>query len=226
MPLTKIEKTTLRSLVYQQLKELIISAELLPGQRISLRKLAENLDVSTMPVREALWRLEAEKIVVIEDNKTIKVSELSNSELHEITGIRLLLEPEAAQIACDLRPERSLRKLKKLQRDMEESITNHKRYLKINREFHFSIYRLANAPNLLGIIDNLWARIGPYFNIQVIDSEHLRTVNTPCHERMLVALTTRDKDMIKDALYVELNATHDRVLPLLNNNQKSLSGTQ
>ena len=57
MKLNKIESKTLRQKVYELLKEKIITAEILPGQKISLRNLAEMLDVSLMPVREALWGL-------------------------------------------------------------------------------------------------------------------------------------------------------------------------
>jgi DNA-binding GntR family transcriptional regulator len=58
-----IESKTLRQKVYELLKEKILTAEILPGQKISLRNLAVMLGVSLMPVREALWQLESEKVV-------------------------------------------------------------------------------------------------------------------------------------------------------------------
>ncbi|MBW2283524.1 MAG: GntR family transcriptional regulator, partial [Deltaproteobacteria bacterium] len=66
MGFAKIQKKTLRQQVYEQLKERMITAEILPGEQITLRNLAERLGVSLMPVREALWQLESEGAVVIE----------------------------------------------------------------------------------------------------------------------------------------------------------------
>ena len=72
MTLARIEKKTLRQTVYDQLRESIIAAELLPGEPITLRQLAEKFEVSQMPIREALWQLEAEGVVVINQNKSIR----------------------------------------------------------------------------------------------------------------------------------------------------------
>ncbi len=60
MKISKIPKKTLRQLVYEELKERIISADLIPGQEINILELSENMGVSTMPVRKALRQLDSE----------------------------------------------------------------------------------------------------------------------------------------------------------------------
>lgn len=215
MTLARIEKKTLRRVVYEKLKESIIGTELLPGEVISLRGLATKLGVSLTPIREALWQLDAEGIVVIESNQSIRVNELTPEELEEVTRLRILFETEAAERACDLRPESCLPALKVLVEDMWQSLENHRLYLKQNRQFHFGIYEMADSPLLLRMIDSLWARIGPYFNIRVIDPEHLRKVNTPCHQVMYEALAARDKRKMAQALKTELGSTRGIVQPLL-----------
>ena len=72
MVLEKITTVTLRQKVYEQLRSKILGAELLPGEVISLRGLAEKFGVSILPVREAVWQLESEKILVVESNKKIQ----------------------------------------------------------------------------------------------------------------------------------------------------------
>jgi DNA-binding GntR family transcriptional regulator len=213
--LVKIEKKTLRRVVYERLKESIIITELLPGEVISLRGLATKLGVSPTPIREALWQLDAEGIVVIESNQSIRVNELTPVELEEITRLRILFESAAAERACDLRPDSCLPYLKTLVDGMWQTIENHKLYLKKNRQFHFGIYELAESPLLLRMIDSLWARIGPYFNIRVIDPDHLRQVNTPCHQKMFEALAARDKRKMRQALTAELGSTRGIILPLI-----------
>ena len=101
----KISSKTLRHAVYLQLRERIISGKLLPGQSISLRNIAEQLGVSISPVRDAVWQLESEKILVVESNKSIRVNSLDAEEMQEALNIRLLLETQAAEMACELRSE-------------------------------------------------------------------------------------------------------------------------
>ena len=112
----KISVKTLRQEVYDQLRDKIISAEILPGESISLRDLAAKFGVSLMPVREALWQLESEKIIVIESNKRIHVNTLTAKEMEEALRLRVLLESMAAERACDLRPDEEIPKLKQLLR--------------------------------------------------------------------------------------------------------------
>jgi DNA-binding GntR family transcriptional regulator len=101
MKLSKIENTTLREKVYTILREKIMLAEITPGERLTLRGIASQLDVSLIPVREALFRLESEKAIEIISNKHIQVKELSRTEIEEIYKIRIALESMAVERACD-----------------------------------------------------------------------------------------------------------------------------
>ena len=80
----KITSVTLRQKVYEQLRAKILGAELLPGEIINLRGLADRFGVSLLPVREAVWQLESEKILVVESNKKIPSTELI-SEFSSVT---------------------------------------------------------------------------------------------------------------------------------------------
>src|SRR4030042_2047611 len=122
MGIEKISVKTLRQKVYDQLRDKIISAEILPGESISLRELAAKFGVSLMPVREALWQLESEKIIVIESNKRIHVNTLTAKEMEEALRLRLMLESLAAEKACDLMPEVEIPKLKHLVESMEATL--------------------------------------------------------------------------------------------------------
>ena len=116
MVIEKITNITLRQKVYEQLRAKILGAELLPGEVISLRGLAEKFGVSMLPVREAVWQLESEKILVIESNKRIQVNHLTNMEFKEVLNLRLLLESEAVDKACKARPKKQSPKSKKFSR--------------------------------------------------------------------------------------------------------------
>jgi DNA-binding GntR family transcriptional regulator len=215
LPLKRINNKTLRQTVYENIRKSIIAAELLPGEVISLRSMAASLGVSQMPVREALLQLEREKVVVIESNKSMRVNKLKPNELDEILWIRLTLEKMAAEKACDLRPDSCLPRMEALIADMWDSTDKPKDYFRKNVKLHFSIYQLARSPNLLQIIDGLWARIGPYLNIQMLGRAHIQKVAMSCHESMVQALAERDKAKMCKAIEEDLGRTADRIRPLL-----------
>lgn len=211
MKLNKIESKTLRQKVYELLKEKIITAEILPGQKISLRNLAVMLGVSLMPVREALWQLESEKVVIIQSNRHMRVNNLTTQEMEEAYRIRFTLETMAAKMACDLRSGSDLSNVKSILSELHESIKEPRLYLKVNRRFHFEIYRLSKSPMLVDIIDGLWARVGPYLYLHTTERRDL-SVPMKFHDAMFEALVERDKRKMKRALGGDLKTASGDIL--------------
>lgn len=226
MKLEKIRTKTLRQMVYDQLREKIISADILPGEQISLRDLAVRFGVSLMPVREALWQLESENVIVIESNKSMRVNNLTPEQMEEVLRIRLTLETTAVERACDLRPQSALSKLDRLMSDMDRCIGNPKKYLEKNRQFHFTLYSLAESPILLDIIDGLWARIGPYLYIQTHRQEDLSKA-MKYHRAIFEALVERNKKKIVEALWGDLEDAAEVIRPFLHGpeNEDRAEGT-
>jgi DNA-binding GntR family transcriptional regulator len=214
MAIEKISVKTLRQEVYDQLRDKIISAEILPGQTISLRELAQKFGVSLMPVREALWQLESERIIVIESNKRIRVNTLTAKEMEEALRLRLMLESTAAERACDLRPEEAVPKVKNLLETMETSVDRPKIFMRRNTQFHFSIYSYADSPLLLEIINRLWARVFPYvFTYFFITQDNSKAMKR--HWKMFQGLAERNKKKLTDALREDLEAAAAVIIPAL-----------
>ena len=205
MKLNKIDSKTLRQKVYDQLRREIITGEILPGQSIRLRDLAEEFGVSLMPVREALWQLESEKVIVIESNRSIHVNGLTAREMQEAIEIRLMLETTAAQRACELRPDSAVPKVKRLLDDMQAAIDKPKRYMMKNNQFHFAIYSYSDLAILLQMIDWLWARVGPYVFIHATKVGDL-SPTMKCHEDMYEAFVEKDKEKMTEALQGDLKS--------------------
>ncbi len=214
MVIEKIAVKTLRQEVYDQLRDKIISAEILPGQTISLRELAQKFGVSLMPVREALWQLESERIIVIESNKRIRVNTLTAKEMEEALRLRLLLESTAVERACDLRPEEAIPKVKRLLEAMEASVGRPKIFMRRNTQFHFSIYSYADSPLLLEIVNRLWARVFPYvFTYFFMTQDNSKAMKR--HWKMFQGLAERNKKKIMDALREDLEAAAGVIIPIL-----------
>jgi DNA-binding GntR family transcriptional regulator len=214
MVIERISVKTLRQEVYDQLRDKIISAEILPGETVSLRGLAEKFGVSLMPVREALWQLESEKIIVIESNKRIRVNTLTAKEMEEALRLRLLLESTAAERACDLRPEEAVPKVRGILEAMEASLDRPKIYMRRNTQFHFSIYAYSDSPLLLDMLNRLWARVFPYsYTYAIVNHDKADAMRS--HWQMFEAFAERDKKRLTEALRQDLEQAARRIIPAL-----------
>ena len=94
-----IEIRSVSEQVTNEIRRSILAGTLSPGQNLSLRKLAEQLDVSFIPVRDALRVLEAEGLVVNPPGRSATVALLDLEEFHAIYRVRRLLEPDLARHA-------------------------------------------------------------------------------------------------------------------------------
>jgi DNA-binding GntR family transcriptional regulator len=203
MKIEKIENKTLRQKVYKILKEKMITAEILPGEQISLRDLAGRLDVSLSPVRDALLQLESERVVVIERNRSIHVNNLTAEEMDEVLRLRITLETMAAERACDVRPQKVLRVLEQMLSDMRKSMDMPKKYVKHNQRYHFTLYASAASPILFDMISGLWARVGPYIYLHVRERDDI-SVAMGHHEAIYDALSRQDKKKMAKAIRNDL----------------------
>lgn len=215
MGLKRLENKTLRQKAYELLKEQMTTAEIFPGQKISLRSLADQLGVSLIPVREALWQLEFEKTVVIESNRQMYVNVIDEKTLAAIPCIRLSLESMAVEMACDLRKDSALPGIQKLLGELHEAMGNAKRYLKKNQEYHYAICALAESPVLLEVVDKLWTRLGPYIYLVAREKQDLLTA-MKFHDPMYQALVDRDKEKMVSSLRGDLIAAAEGINKFLN----------
>ncbi len=87
--------------VYQELRRRILMLQLAPGQPLHEAELIEQLGSSRTPIREAVQRLAAEKLVVLRPRQTPFVAPILASELAQLSEIRMVLEPECARLAAE-----------------------------------------------------------------------------------------------------------------------------
>lgn len=203
MKLERIDNATLREKVYSILREQITTAEIKPGERLTLRGLTEQLHVSIAPVREALFQLESEKVVEIFSNKHIQVRKLSKAEIEEIYRLRVMLESTVVERACDVLTTDGLVDIKEKLDILQGATKKAHDYIKKNRDFHFAIYRRAESPIALDLITNLWARVGSYVFLHFSHSKDV-SLNMEHHVTMYEALAARDKKALVHALRQDL----------------------
>lgn len=103
--LLQADRPNLTEQVYEQLIDILIRGELQPGDVIVERRMAERLNASRTPVREALGRLEAEGLVYKQPSRGVTVSPFSTEAFVELLNVRQLLEAEAARLAAGRIPQ-------------------------------------------------------------------------------------------------------------------------
>jgi DNA-binding GntR family transcriptional regulator len=208
-----IAPTTIRAQVYEQLKNKIISAEILPGEVVTIQGLADGFGVSLMPVREALWQLESERVIVIESNKRIYVNRLTGPEVEDILRVRLVLETMAAEEACRRRVDSTLKGVRRHLEAMEASLRNQKAYMLANSQFHLGIYAQAGSPMLLQLIRWLWVRIGPYLVMSSTEENSRRAMKV--HRGMFDAFSQRDASKMRKCLQEDLRSAAKVIVEML-----------
>jgi DNA-binding GntR family transcriptional regulator len=208
-----IASTTIRAQVYEQLKNKIISAEIRPGEVVTIQGLADGFGVSLMPVREALWQLESERAIVIESNKRIYVNRLTGPEVGDILRVRLVLESMAAEAACRHRNDAALKEVRRHLEAMEANLGNQKAFMLANSQFHLDIYAHAGSPMLLQLIRWLWVRIGPYLVMSSTEDQNRRTMQL--HQGMFDAFVQRDAGKMRKCLQEDLRRAAKIIVGML-----------
>jgi DNA-binding GntR family transcriptional regulator len=208
-----IDKGTLRTKVYAYLRERIIAGELLPGEPVTLRGLSAELGVSVAPVREALVQLESEKVVLRRDNRDYRVNSLSRDLLDELFKIRRMLEPYLCERACRVRPDSAVAEAARIVKAMRGSRGDPKGFISLNHDFHFFVYSLADQPIMLSIVSQLWARLGPYFTINLGKQDLKQTLDI--HAAMVSAFAEKDARRFTAMLLADMKFSYAYVAPLI-----------
>ena len=115
----------------------------MPGVAITLRGIAESLDVSPMPVREAATRLIAEGAFEVSSKRRISVSQMTHEKFDELVYARLSLEPELSALALPFIDAKRLKSLIDIDNKLDFAIStgNIEDYTKYNYQFHFRRYK-------------------------------------------------------------------------------------
>jgi DNA-binding GntR family transcriptional regulator len=206
----RIERVTLGDRVYEELRDLIIGGELAPGDKLSLRSVADTLGVSIMPVREAVSRLVADEALEVLPNRAVSVPLMTRDKFRELTRIRLVVECFAAEQAALGRAAADLRVVAAFdaafRREARSAEPDPARAVRANKDLHFAIYRASRMPSLVAIIEGLWLKIGPVLNLDLkLSPDRLAHGGAEVHHaRAIAAIEARDAHGARVALAADI----------------------
>ncbi len=213
-------RATLRDRAYEGLRDLLIAGQLAPGEKLSMRQLAAGLGISPMPVREAVHRLVAERALEVQPQSAVRVPLMTREHFLELTRIRINLEGLAAELAAGRITPIQLAEVRRQHERFRNSARSAKPnpsvVIRANQKLHFAIYRCAQMPTLLLMIETLWLRIGPVLIFDLRSSpRRLHTLAAhECHEHLVSALEQHDAGAAQRALARDIESAAEYILSL------------
>jgi GntR family colanic acid and biofilm gene transcriptional regulator len=196
-----IAQGSLSQRAYSVLREGLINGHFRPGQRLVMQDLADQLGTSITPVREACMRLVSEGGLQLRSGRFAIVPPMTLERYTEVRLMRLELEGLAAQYAAErATPEgiAGLHAIHPLYAAADNADVADEAY-RLNRDFHFAVYRMSKMEMLVSHIESLWTVMGPMLTIFFINGS--RTYyGAKCHERVIACIEAGDGRAARDAI--------------------------
>lgn len=199
--------------ICSQLRTEILHGDVAPGSKLAQVGLAERFGVSRIPVRDALAILAGEGLVQPLSNATAIVTRMSVEELQELYELRLSVEPKTTEIAVPNVGRADVLFMRKQLAIMSEPI-DARTWLAANTEFHAAVYRRANRPRTIELIEHLRRLTDRYvyLHLEVIgQTGHIGSE----HDDILAAVESGDAATTARLTSEHLGKTHDHILEYL-----------
>jgi DNA-binding GntR family transcriptional regulator len=203
-----IESRSVVEQVTTEIRRSILSGALAPGQEFSLREIATILNVSFIPVREALRSLESEGLVVTRPGRSALVAPLDLADLRAIYRLRRTLEPEIASRSCPLLSDDELDELERKAHEFGHEGLRIDEIFDAHHDFHMALLAPAATAWDLRMLNTLWRAAERYIRIGFgrLDTdprEHDR--REKAHEDLLATFRRRNPGEVVDAVLKHLD---------------------
>jgi DNA-binding GntR family transcriptional regulator len=155
-------ETSKHEAAYRKIRERIIDGRYGPGHRLVLSSLARDLDISPVPVREAIRRLEAEGLVRFEHNVGARVATLDEEQWEQLVEMLALLDGYAVMRAAPHITSAAIAEAQELNDALRRCLAgplDNEEVMALHRRFHRRIYRFADNDHLVEALDRVWDRI-------------------------------------------------------------------
>ena len=190
--------------VYQLLRCNLLCGRIEPGMALTIRGLAEKLEVSPMPVREALHRLGCEGAVEVKDNRRVIVPMMTAKKFTELCELRILLETHAATAALPYIDKQHIAQLEQIDEHINAAVDagEVEEISLINQDFHRSLYSANPHQISVPLIESLWLQLGPFSRIAINKLEKFYPVDH--HVEAIAALKARSETDLQQAITADI----------------------
>lgn len=197
---------------YRRLREAIIGGEFAPGTPLRHSELTEAFGVSLIPIREAIRKLEVERLVDSVPNKGARVASISLDDVRDVYATRIVLEAEALRRAWPNLDREAIEEVRRIRREMVDRVRrDDPRFYELHRRVHFSLYEPSRSPWLLHLIEILWSHTERYRRL----AARLKTFvdeGRDLHGVVIDAIADGDLESATEALRRDLERTANLIL--------------
>ncbi|MEJ6398987.1 GntR family transcriptional regulator [Yoonia sp. 208BN28-4] len=200
LPLRPTDTTSAHERVYRALRTQIMHGVVTPGEALTLRGIGKQFDVSMTPAREAVRRLVAEGALSLSSSGRVTAPALSNERIEELASLRAMLEPELASRALPRAHFALIERLETINNSVSQMIARHDAigYIRVNLEFHRTLYLRAQAPAMLAMTETVWLQLGP--TMRALYGRLNRTEPPHNHKLIIAALKAGDDPSLRLAV--------------------------
>lgn len=208
---------SLQAIVYERILEAIVRLDLAPGARLVEGRLATQLGVSRVPVREALRQLERDQLVVVHPRRGATVASLTSRDADEVYTLRITLEALAARLAAENASGEQIRAMEATLRQAAE-ITSRDldQFYALGTQFHSQVVLASGNEKLAVLLKVISHHVARLRVIQARStSPELMQRSSEQHREICQAIARREAERAEQLMEEHVRRSRQRVLPLL-----------
>ena len=195
LQVTMDEFLPLRDVVFNTLRQAILTGELKPGERLMEIHLANKLGVSRTPIREAIRKLELEGLVTMIPRRGAEVAQITEKSMNDVLEVRRAMDALCVELACDRITPEELQDLKKACDTFEAAVKTDdiKQIAQADVAFHDIIYAATDNRRLIQLLNNLREQMYRY-RIEYLKKKECYPQLLEEHQTIIDSIESRDKD--------------------------------
>ena len=214
----RVKRSSIGQIVYEQVKQLILQHTIEPGEKIGLAALAQKLDVSLTPLREALTRLKDEGFVVHYPNRGYFAAEISAQEVKDLYEVREALESHALALGTSQVDEQDLQAMADAVEEHARAIVERNAFFE-DKILHLRLAAPARNQLLLRMLEQVLDRAIMKLRVGALPRERGPSAHTE-HLDILEAIRKRNVEAATRHLRKHLWNSRDYILAFLKEHEE------
>lgn len=215
----------LRDVVFNTLRQAILTGELKPGERLMEIHLANRLGVSRTPIREAIRKLELEGLVIMIPRRGAEVAQITEKSLQDVLEVRRFMDALCAELACERITQEELEELKQACEEFEKATVTKdlKKIAQADVVLHDIIVQATGNKRLVQIVHTLSEQMYRYrFEYIKDESKHGQLVKE--HRIIYESILNKDKETASRTAKLHIDNQENAVMEQIRLEKKKTLG--
>lgn len=205
------KNVSLADQVYDVIEQKILNGDYPVGETLTESKLSEELGVSRTPIREALARLEKERLIDFTVTGTVVLG-ITDQDVKDMFQVKIYLEPAVCAMTTEVISEEALEKLKDIveQQEFYESKHNLERIRNLDTEFHDLIYAECGSPIFQSILSPIHHKLSKYRKVSLAKRDR-SSHSVEEHQAIYEAIKSKDKMQVEMLMLEHIRHAYESI---------------